>query len=92
VRRAEEILTPPQLQRASLSGHLDFVLISELGCGMNKGSMNYDRLYKGKYIPPERTDGIPEEEEEEEVKEEDAEDVSETVQLLPKEDVDIDLD
>jgi len=92
VRRAEEILTPPQLQRASLSGHLDFVLISELGCGMNKGSMNYDRLYKGKYIPPERTDGIPEEEEEEEAKEEDAEDVSETVQLLPKEDVDIDLD
>lgn len=90
VRRAEEILTPPQLQRASLSGHLDFVLISELGCGMNKGSMNYDRLYKGKYIPPERTDGIPEEEEE--ARDEDAEDVSETVQLLPKEDVDIDLD
>jgi len=94
VRRAEEILTPPQLQRASLSGHLDFVLISELGCGMNKGSMNYDRLYKGKYIPPERRDGIPEEEDvdEEEAKDEDAEDVSETVQLLPKEDVDIDLD
>lgn len=94
VRRAEEILTPPQLQRASQSGHLDFVLISELGCGMNKGSMNYDRLYKGKYIPPERRDGIPpaEDEEEEETKDEDAEEVSEPVTLLPKEDVDIDLD
>jgi len=95
VRRAEEILTPPQLQRASLSGHLDFVLISELGCGMNKGSMNYDRLYKGKYIPPERRDGIPleeEQEEEEEMKDEDAEDISEVITILPKEDVDIDLD
>merc|ERR1711997_71227 len=92
VRRAEEILTPPQLQRASLSGHLDFVLISELGCGMNKGSMNYDRLYKGKYIPPERRDGIPLEEEQEEMKDEDAEDISEVITILPKEDVDIDLD
>ena len=39
------------------------MVISGLGSGISRGSMNYGRLYQGKYIPPERTDGLlPEEE------------------------------
>ena len=42
------------------------MVISELGSGISRGCMNYGRLYQGKYIPPERTDGLlPECEEEE---------------------------
>ena len=46
-------------------------MVSELGSGISRGCMNYGRLYQGKYIPPERTDGLlPECEEEESVNEE----------------------
>ena len=39
------------------------MVINELGSGISRGCMNYGRLYQGKYIPPERTDGLlPEEE------------------------------
>merc|ERR1711994_51505 len=58
IRRAKDILTPPQLQMAQQSGHLDFVFVNDLGCGIEKGSMGLGRLYKGKYIPPERMDGL----------------------------------
>ena len=39
------------------------MVISELGSGISRGCMNYGRLYQGKYIPPERTDGLLQEEE-----------------------------
>ena len=32
--------------------------MSELGLGISRGCMNFGRLYQGKYIPPERTDGL----------------------------------
>ena len=34
------------------------MVIRGLGSGISRGSMNYGRLYQGKYIPPERTDGL----------------------------------
>ena len=39
------------------------MVISELGSGISRGCMNYGRLYQGKYIPPERIDGLLHEEE-----------------------------
>jgi len=34
-------------------------VVSELGSGIARGFMNLGRLFQGKYIPPERTDGLP---------------------------------
>ena len=37
-------------------------MVNELGLGISRGCMDFGRLYQGKYIPPERTDGLlPEE-------------------------------
>ena len=33
-------------------------VVSELGSGIARGFMNLGRLFQGKYIPPERTDGL----------------------------------
>ena len=33
-------------------------MIRELESGIFRGCMDYGRLYQGKYIPPERTDGL----------------------------------
>ena len=48
------------------SSYGDFLVVSELGLGISRGCMNFGRLYHGKYIPPERTDGLlPDSKEEE---------------------------
>ena len=39
------------------------LMVSQLGLGMARGCMDYGRLYQGKYVPPERTDGMKESEE-----------------------------
>merc|ERR1719516_453646 len=41
---------------ASVAGCCDVVYVSELGCGINRGAMNFGRLYQGKYVPPDRSD------------------------------------
>ena len=58
-RRASVVFPSSFLETVNSSIHSDFMVISELGSGISRGCMNYDRLYQGKYIPPERTDGLP---------------------------------
>merc|ERR1712071_255985 len=62
IQRATEILSAPQIDKVKTSGYCDFLIVSELGCGIQRGGMSLGRLYQGKYVPPERTDGLlPEE-------------------------------
>jgi len=66
IKRASEVLNPSLLGNVKSSGFGDFLVVSELGLGISRGCMNFGRLYQGKYIPPERTDGLLAECEEEE--------------------------
>merc|ERR1719318_804426 len=66
VGRASEVIPTSTLE----TGYYNFLVIRELGSGISRGYMNYGRLYQGKYIPPERTDGLPAWCEEESVSEE----------------------
>jgi len=59
VRRISPVETTSLLKLLNNSGYDDIILVSELGSGITRGSMNYGRLYLGKYIPPDRTDGVP---------------------------------
>lgn len=62
IHRATEVLSEPQIDKVKTSGYCDFLIVSELGCGIQRGCMGLGRLYQGKYVPPERTDGLlPEE-------------------------------
>ena len=54
------------------SGYCDFMVVSELGSGISRGCMDFGRLYQGKYVPPERTDGLLPEHDEEVFMEEEA--------------------
>ena len=73
------------------SGYADLLIVSELGLGISRGSMNYGRLYQGKYIPPHRTDGLlPQSEVEENVGEEMC--VEEDTDIAIKSSAEIDLD
>lgn len=98
VRDLSEVVGP----RASTFS--DFLIVSELGCGIQRGCMGFGRLYQGKYVPPERTDGLlPQEKivlealkvaetEEEGAKEakKEAEEVVEEVVEAPAADIDLD--
>jgi len=55
----ETSLLTTSLEMLKFSGYNNCLIISELGSGISRGSMNYGRLYQGKYIPPDRTDGVP---------------------------------
>jgi len=56
------------------TGYNDILVVSELGSGISRGSMNYGRLYQSRYIPPNRTDGLlPQCEDKERDKEENCE-------------------
>merc|ERR1719362_1869001 len=69
--RPELEMPEPQVKSGSFA---DFLIVSELGCGIQRGCMGLGRLYQGKYVPPERTDGLlPEEKRVLEEKEEDGE-------------------
>merc|ERR1719431_1916903 len=64
-----EIHSQPLMRETSLlatsfgmwkfSGYDNCLIVSELGSGISRGSMNNGRPYQGKYIPPDRTDGVP---------------------------------
>jgi len=56
-RRASGVLTPSLLGVVNASENI--LVVRELGSGISRGSMNYGRLYQGKYTPPHRTDGVP---------------------------------
>ena len=55
----ESSLMTTTIGMLKFSGYGDCLIISELGSGITRGPMNYGRLYQGKYIPPNRTDGVP---------------------------------
>ena len=56
--RASELVNPYLIETVKPAGYFDFLVVNELGSGISRGCMNYGRLYQGKYIPPERTDGL----------------------------------
>jgi len=58
VRRASEVLGADQLDAARHSGYCDILLVEKLGCGITRGSMHIGRLYQGRYVPPDRVDGL----------------------------------
>eukprot|EP00092_Neocalanus_flemingeri_P036472 GFUD01039714.1.p1 GENE.GFUD01039714.1~~GFUD01039714.1.p1 ORF type:complete len:498 (-),score=173.13 GFUD01039714.1:586-1878(-) len=58
VRRASEVLSPSLLDTVKISGYCDFLIVSDLGLGISRGCMDLGRLYQGKYVPPERIDGL----------------------------------
>ena len=71
MRSASEILPNLLLNSVKTSDYCDFLMVNELGLGISRGCMDFGRMHQGKYIPPERTDGLlPECEEEESVNEE----------------------
>eukprot|EP00092_Neocalanus_flemingeri_P014448 GFUD01015587.1.p1 GENE.GFUD01015587.1~~GFUD01015587.1.p1 ORF type:complete len:991 (+),score=328.13 GFUD01015587.1:343-3315(+) len=70
VRRASELLSPSLLDTVKTSGYCDFLMVNELGLGISRGCMDFGRLYQGKYVPPERIDGLLPELEETECEEE----------------------
>ena len=55
-------VTKPVRERATTATWLSTdsltIVVSELGSGIARGFMNLGRLFQGKYIPPERTDGL----------------------------------
>jgi len=99
-RPADLLLAPPMDKVKAGSGNFaDFLIVSELGCGIQRGCMGLGRLYQGKYVPPERTDGLlPEEkrilkeEKEVEDKEDKEEQEKEEVETSAPPAADIDLD
>merc|ERR1712106_118172 len=89
MRRASELMNSSLIETAKPSGYFDFLVVNELGSGISRGCMNFGRLYQGKYIPPERTDGlITEFEEDESAKIE--EDIVKDSQTTASADIDLD--
>ena len=58
VERPSEVFSAALLDTVRKSSQSDYMVVNELGSGISRGCMNYGRLYQGKYIPPERTDGL----------------------------------
>jgi len=65
-RESSSPLYPSLVDKVKNSCYSDFLLVSELGSNIFRGSMDLGRLYQGKYVAPERSDGLiylPDEEE-----------------------------
>merc|ERR1712106_1105513 len=89
MRRASEVVNSSLIETMKPSGYFDFLVVNELGSGICRGCMNFGRLYQGKYIPPERTDGLIAEFEEDESAEIE-EDIVEDSQTRASADIDLD--
>merc|ERR1712123_236377 len=89
MRRASELVNSSLIDTLKPSGYFDFLVVNELGSGISRGCMNFGRLYQGKYIPPERTDGLIAEFEEDESAEIE-EDIVEDSQTRASADIDLD--
>ena len=87
-RRSSEAVAPSLLDTVATSRYSDFLVINELGSGISRGCMNYGRLYQGKYIPPERTDGLILECEDNDGESENV--IGEDVSMQPSADIDLD--
>ena len=57
---AREAMCSQLVEKVSVAGHCDVVYISELGCGINRGAMNFGRLYQVSFILlcPRQTIGV----------------------------------
>merc|ERR1719193_1871727 len=99
-QRPSDLLMAPQMDKVKSGSFADFLIVSELGCGIQRGCMGLGRLYQGKYVPPERTDGLlpeekrvlEEEKEGETSKQEEEEKEKEEVETSATPAADIDLD
>merc|ERR1711892_1356943 len=89
MRRASEVVNSSLTEAVKPSGYFDFLVVNELGSGISRGCMNFGRLYQGKYIPPERTDGLISEFVEDESAEIE-EDIVEDSQTTASADIDLD--
>ena len=47
---AREAMCTQLVEKVSVAGHCDVVYISELGCGINRGAMNFGRLYQVSFL------------------------------------------
>merc|ERR1712106_1282482 len=89
MRKASELVNSSLIETLKPSGYFDFLVVNELGSGISRGCMNFGRLYQGKYIPPERTDGLITEFVEDESAEIE-EDIVEDSQTTASADIDLD--
>merc|ERR1712106_1162393 len=89
MRRASEVFNSSLIETVKPSGYFDILVVNELGSGISRGCMNFGRLYQGKYIPPERTDGLITEFEEDESAETEK-DIVEDSQTRASADIDLD--
>merc|ERR1711892_346407 len=89
MRRASELMNSSLIETVKPSAYYNFVVVNELGSGISRGCMNFGRLYQGKYIPPERTDGLITEFVEDESAEIE-EDIVEDSQTTASADIDLD--
>ena len=87
-RRSSKAVAPSLFDTVKPSGYGDFLVVNELGSGISRGCMNYGRLYQGKYIPPERTDGLILECEDNDGESENV--IGEDVSMQPSADIDLD--
>merc|ERR1719394_1600546 len=72
---------------ASVAGCCDIVYVSELGSGINRGAMNFGRLYQGKYVPPDRIDIVSKNNENEEDEDSNSQEIiSEEPKLITEDD------
>jgi len=86
-------LFPSLVDKVRTSVYSDFLVVSELGCGISRGCMNLGRLYQGKYVAPERTDGLihqPDEEESVEEDESNEQVINQIESLIDSTDLDLD--
>merc|ERR1712106_834222 len=93
MRRASEFVNSSLIDIMKPSAYYDFLVVNELGSGISRGCMNFGRLYQGKYIPPERTDGLLlefEEDKHAEIEEMDKEDIVEDTPTAVSADIDLD--
>ena len=47
---SREVTCPSLMEKVSMAGYCDVVYVSELGCGINRGAMNFGRLYQVKIL------------------------------------------
>ena len=56
--RMSGFLSSSALDKFQLGCVSDSLVMTDLGSGISRGCMDLGRLYQGKYVPPERSDGL----------------------------------
>jgi len=58
LERISGFISSSVLDKFQLAGGGDSLVMTELGSGISRGCMDLGRLYQGKYVPPDRSDGL----------------------------------